>query len=360
MKDKIDGLQIGRAIAAISVVLFHAKLTMLRFDESDITRLPWFSKYGDVGVTFFFVISGFIIAYVIEKNSYDIKGYFIKRFFRLWPIYALCTTIYIAIYLMMRNRPSYDLGFNPDFVFQSLFFWPMGKVPALQVGWSLEHEVIFYILAGLVGLVGGARVLLGALLLIMMGTLYFRIIAPLTGGMRIGFDYHLFSPLQLCFFLGVSLYLIWKKSPCSKPVFWIWGGALAVVIAPLIVELIPRLAEHNLVDRTLRKGLLRFSIEGLASAVMIYGLLSSPVQSVGAKMLAWVGDRSYSLYLIHFCFIPVFVLLHREYISWPGWMSLPLSFIFLAVSLLAASLLYRCIEKPTARYGSQLAASLRK
>lgn len=119
---KLSGLQIGRGLAALAVVFFHAKMILIRFPEDSYILLPYLYSHGDIGVPFFFVISGFIIAYVIERPSHSTAGFLIKRAFRLWPLYAFCTVLYVAIYLVHRSLPAEQLGYGAGYILQSLFF----------------------------------------------------------------------------------------------------------------------------------------------------------------------------------------------------------------------------------------------
>ena len=95
-----------RGLAAISVVIAHYGTAF--FNSNDVLAplvnapqikdrsYPWIIGFvpqdftgflGVFGVTIFFIISGFVIPLSIEK--YNIKTFFLKRFFRLYPTYFL-------------------------------------------------------------------------------------------------------------------------------------------------------------------------------------------------------------------------------------------------------------------------------
>ncbi|MGD1924230.1 MAG: acyltransferase family protein [Paracoccaceae bacterium] len=351
---KLDGLQIGRAIAALAVVIFHAKLTLIRFPEESYIRLPYFYEHGDIGVPFFFVISGFIICYVTDRSDYDATSFFIKRSFRLWPIYAVCTALYVLVYILHRDRVPSELGYNVDYILLSLVFWPMQSYPALHPGWSLEHEVLFYILAGLTAIVAGPRTLLMLLLGLVAYGVWGRIGAPALGLRGLGWDYHVFARVNVCFAVGIVLYLVWRLRPCPSPTVWIAMGLIAVIAAPYIGQAIPN-AFHNAVASANLRQQSKLLIEAAGSAVLLYGLIAAPCKGRFARALVHLGDRSYSLYLVHFVFVAIFQNLHREVVRWPEWMAEPLCVVFVVVSIATAYFLFWTVEQPTNAFGGRAA-----
>lgn len=363
MNDKLEGLQIGRGLAALAVVIFHAKLILIRFPDDSYFRLPYFYDHGDIGVTFFFVISGFIIAYVISKPSHSTKTFLIKRAFRLWPTYFFCTCLYVAIYLLHRNRAASDIGYSLEYFASSVFFFPMGALPALPPGWSLEHEVIFYLAAAVVGAKYRVKGIFWVLLVSVIIGLFLRVPYTAYASYVIPWDYHLLAPVNLSFLVGVMLYLIWSRK--SKFIDWmptlpvILTGVALIIIAPYVVAEIPTLMESERANRDLTKGYLRFSIESFASFVLLLGLLKYSANGMIAKVFVAIGDRSYSLYLCHFILIPPFQYIHREYISWPQEFAEPLCLLYVLLSVFFSFILYWSIEKPSSVAGAKIASKVR-
>lgn len=100
MKDKIiflPGLNGLRAIAAIAVVISHITLIFSTFGSdfklfgSDDKGNPNAYLLASYGVTIFFVLSGFLITYLLilekEKKPINIKSFYIRRILRIWPLY---------------------------------------------------------------------------------------------------------------------------------------------------------------------------------------------------------------------------------------------------------------------------------
>jgi len=127
----IRSIQILRAIAALSVVFTH--YNFLHF------------KVGGFGVDIFFIISGFIITYMVNKDS---AAFLYKRALRIIPLYYLMTFAAVALAMI---RPDWFLheSINGSAVVKSLCFIPYtenGGGPILSLGWSLNYEIFFYLL----------------------------------------------------------------------------------------------------------------------------------------------------------------------------------------------------------------------
>src|SRR5215218_8239701 len=85
-----------RALAISLVLFFHYRL----FDHP--AWVDTYCRFGWTGVDLFFVVSGYLIAgqlfkQVAEENTVSLKPYFIKRFFRIIPAYAVVASIYFLI-----------------------------------------------------------------------------------------------------------------------------------------------------------------------------------------------------------------------------------------------------------------------
>ena len=131
---KIESIQILRFIAAFSVMMVH---------------LPIFS-FGIWGVDIFFVISGFIMMYVTDK---DYKFFFVKRLIRIVPLYWILT---VGVFIIALINPDFlnNTSANIKHLIKSMLFIPfdkngIGHFPILFLGWTLNFEIIFYLLFAL-------------------------------------------------------------------------------------------------------------------------------------------------------------------------------------------------------------------
>ncbi len=138
----INGL---RAIASISVVLFHINHSLKLFG---LTNLPSLDLAG-FGVTIFFSISGFLITILLlkekDKQTIGIANFYVRRILRIWPLY------FLVLMLSVLTAYLFDLGFsvtgllfyilvsaNIPFIFDT-------TLPLLGHYWSLGVEEQFYL-----------------------------------------------------------------------------------------------------------------------------------------------------------------------------------------------------------------------
>jgi peptidoglycan/LPS O-acetylase OafA/YrhL len=100
-KAKLGSLEVGRGIAALAVVMHHAGQASDAFTSSDYGGLFHWGMYG---VDFFFVLSGFIIYHVHQKDRLDASAapsFLIKRLRRIYIPYLPVTIVLIAAYLAL-------------------------------------------------------------------------------------------------------------------------------------------------------------------------------------------------------------------------------------------------------------------
>ncbi|WP_194965680.1 acyltransferase family protein, partial [Pseudomonas aeruginosa] len=86
-----QAIQALRGIAAVLVLLLHARIAV--WWAKDLWHIPFVSSHGMVGVSLFFCISGFIIAHVVSRNSFEPVSFMVKRIWRIVPIYWIVTTL---------------------------------------------------------------------------------------------------------------------------------------------------------------------------------------------------------------------------------------------------------------------------
>ncbi|MEO1969788.1 MAG: acyltransferase [Sphingomonadaceae bacterium] len=156
-------LQAGRGIAAMAVVVRHATQAI----ENEGFAIPYYlgviGNFGYLGVDFFFVLSGFIIYYVnhnrVGQNSFA-SSYLRSRLVRIYVPYL---PIGIAVALAYLTIGKNAAGANDWNWFSTLTLLPSLDRPALALAWTLQHEVIFYVVALLCFLSG--RFIISSILL---------------------------------------------------------------------------------------------------------------------------------------------------------------------------------------------------
>jgi len=162
---RLDSIQALRGIAAILVLFFHiAELqrqqitqyyTKITSDNQDaemaLTRGIWDS--GGSGVDLFFVISGFVMVYVTRNHVPSIgatRSFLWARITRIYPIWWIFALIMPVYFLWAYNIPGppdrlADVDHHWIYVLKSLALLPQSTAPVLGLGWTLIHEMHFYL-----------------------------------------------------------------------------------------------------------------------------------------------------------------------------------------------------------------------
>src|SRR5665213_2480367 len=150
---KLVNIQILRAVAALTVVLYHVGVEQTHICSDAGRGCSLDVWYGLDGVTLFFMISGFIMV-VTSWNSFGKQGaavdFMRRRIQRIVPLYWIVTTlavIGISIAPSMLNVPVLD----PIYIAASYLFYPVTRLnglvrPIANLGWTLELEMMFYVI----------------------------------------------------------------------------------------------------------------------------------------------------------------------------------------------------------------------
>jgi len=139
---RVEQLTFTRFIAALSIVIYHFGVDISPFNNIFLT-LPL--KQGYVGVSFFFILSGFVMILAYSKNktisTYD---YLKKRFARIYPIYFISILLLLTYFIFQKISIDINGLILNLFVIQS---WFSGKAFSFNgPGWSLSVEFFFYLL----------------------------------------------------------------------------------------------------------------------------------------------------------------------------------------------------------------------
>lgn len=142
-KSSLESLQIGRALAALAVLLLHVELTLARPVYLGENIFPIFVP-GSSGVPFFFVLSGFVIFLAHHHQLGDpskIRGFIVKRVRRVYPVlWVVLLALIPFTYFLFPHR--FDLESLPA----ALLILPTNENPWLTAEWTLRHEMLFYTL----------------------------------------------------------------------------------------------------------------------------------------------------------------------------------------------------------------------
>ncbi|MGC5617418.1 acyltransferase family protein [Georgenia sp. Z1491] len=125
--------------AALLVVMYH-----LSAQVGEVPVLSYLTAFGRTGVTFFFVLSGFVLAWTYLDRPVGFGVFMWRRFARLWPLVAATGAISLAIYWWIDELPGV---WESATTFLFLQAWhPLWEDGANPASWSLSDEAFFYLL----------------------------------------------------------------------------------------------------------------------------------------------------------------------------------------------------------------------
>jgi peptidoglycan/LPS O-acetylase OafA/YrhL len=138
----LNQLTFTRFIAAIAIVLFHFGTSAFPFNYEFVQLL--LSK-ANIGVSYFFILSGFVmvIAYSSRIKVLKPQEYYLNRFARIYPIYALALTI-ATFGTIIKHNFDFMAFFSNATVIQA--WLPKYSLSINSPGWSLSVEFFFYLL----------------------------------------------------------------------------------------------------------------------------------------------------------------------------------------------------------------------
>lgn len=353
-KKNLNYIQALRGVAAMLVVVCHGR-DFLKGTPYEKLAYDLFWP-GAFGVDLFFIISGFIIVYTsMNYGSKDTFKFIRKRFFRVWPLYFICTMAYIALVNGMDLSGMKGFYYNQNGsafelinIIKSLLFIPLNLdspiyfgPPTLFVGWTLNYEIYFYVICAIGIACGKFRFTF----YIFWFSLTLLLIPSLIG------DHNYDRPKILGYgYLNLTMQsIIWE---------FVFGAVVAIMY---------------------KQGVLKITAPHLAIPIILLGL-SAPAFAYVTKMDAGhgithsgkffcfmflcltscagyiqdnikipsfitdIGDASYSLYLIHPLVFIVCYKIASYFMSWDSMASFWFVGAVFFVSILISRLSYRFIE----------------
>jgi peptidoglycan/LPS O-acetylase OafA/YrhL len=274
---KLRSIQILRGLAALLVVFYHIRAQEFRGiaanGGSETSWLTGVVTNGYAGVDLFFVISGFIMVYVTDGLPHGMKtsaDFLFARLTRVYPIWWFFASI-MAVYLVgFHSLSGLGEGWQSfarsepvvPYIIKSFLLLPQAEDPILGVGWTLVHEVYFYLVFTLILLV--RRSLLPFLLLAWGLAVIAGSAAGLSGPRPVDFAALVFFPMTMEFILGAATALI-----LTSGIAWRSGTITLVAALAFVGALCVQGVET---EHTLQWG--RVALYGIPSALLLYGVAS--------------------------------------------------------------------------------------
>ncbi|MBM3759913.1 MAG: acyltransferase [Acidobacteria bacterium] len=178
---RLEGLQVLRALAAIAVVFYHTFYALtLHKDPCWLCQNESWRKSMIFGVDVFFVISGFIVSTVAERETSPFR-FLLKRVWKIVPLYYAVSLIEYQWKTQAGHQPTLEQ------VWRSMVFLRQPGGPVLIHGWTLVYEMWFYSATAVLLLFGFRRIgIWGCLVMLAMGLYQWPLLLLFAGGCAIG------------------------------------------------------------------------------------------------------------------------------------------------------------------------------
>ncbi|HEV7407712.1 MAG TPA: acyltransferase [Bradyrhizobium sp.] len=341
MRRRLPALTGLRFVAASMVFILHSMPDPQK----------WLSL--DQGVSFFFTLSGFILAYIYPDlpDLAAVKRFCVARLARLWPLHLLTTLLVVGI----SGIPSFETLTLNALLLQA---WvPIQRIyfSYNAVSWSISTEVFFCLMFPLLilslktnwhwKLFGSAVLVVALIAACNVSGLPLRSVNDVSAH---GLLY--INPLSRVFefIAGMCCCLLWRTLQARMPgnTFWMFTLAEGSAIALAIVLLIyPFPFAHPALGPAGVLWIMRTSaIPGFCLIIVVFafgrGLVS---QLLGSKLLEFLGEISFAIYLIHVLVIGAYRSQFKAALA----VSPSADFaITVALCLLAATAMHLLIERP--------------
>jgi len=354
---RLNNIQALRGVAALSVLFYHLGLFIrdgIFAGQSGFPAGPW--DQGWAGVDLFFVISGFIMVWTTRDISSSIRSsadFLWRRATRIYPLWWICAGIMVVYFILAYNMPAApDRVSGPheawSYALKSFALLPQESPPLLGLGWTLIHEMWFYLVFALI-LLFPRKWLLPSLLIWGVLTLihYFSAgaVDPSQAVRKL-----MSSPLNLEFIGGALVaWFLLKHSPTSRSAAaLIFAIGVIWVLLAMIFNIRFFAEDHHFIRMVVYGPAMVFLVWG-STAMTLTGTLSVP------KWLIHLGDWSYALYLIHYIVLIAMKRGLEEFglndIFGGGVLAIIIFSIgAIVISLIASCIMHKLIERPLIRW----------
>jgi peptidoglycan/LPS O-acetylase OafA/YrhL len=347
-----------RFYAALMVFLTHFALFKYTFNLQDGPVFELFEGMGAIGVSLFFVLSGFILFINYAGPSakpLNLKQFYLARFARVYPVFLFTLLLASPIELLSGHPQNFWSLFIPNlFMVHCFYEGPCGAInpPA----WSISNEFFFYLIFPFCAVLFLRQkawvfplVLLGCIALVLgiqhflPGTYWAHTTFPLNRACEF-----------LCGMLTGHIYgrvgssPLWEglaARPWMKPLLY---GTLACLLGLMLAE--PYILNSSLFY-------LFFMIPG-SLVILLLALADKTSLSIpwlSAPLVVLGGEISYSFYMVHQIIMRYvrhgfFAVFHLDLRHFQTWELLLMGLFWLSLALGSAYLMYRYVETPCRKF----------
>jgi len=342
-------IELFRGVAAWMVLTSH--YTYFFGEGKALFSFLW------TGVDFFFLMSGFVFAPTIYHRSFNFKAYLIRRFFRIYPLYAFSLLLYYVAHIA---HDASEVHSEILLIFIKHLFFLQTTVSLREVNffnpayWSLPVEIEYYLLIPLLAFL--TRKYQHFLLILFLGTFSLTLfIAYHATELRNPNLYTILSfhlpGILIEFMLGIALFNLYVKYQQKK--IALWRYILIFISGLLLLGYLSKLfflyGDSGINNHLILKAYFRFLCAlGYSIALLPILLLIENKKSLFHSFCLGMGNISYGVYLLHYLVLTIFQRLYPFTKGWSAYL------ICSVIVLMIALLLHYLIEQPLRDLGKKL------
>ncbi len=363
--ENLDGL---RFLCFLSVFFFHSFHTeFAHIKDSGLYHTVKYDIFGNgfLGVNFFFVLSGFLITYLLIKEKklngkINIPNFWVRRILRIWPLYYACVFVGFVLFPLAKQMAGgvYNESANPWYyvLFINNFDYIKNGLPdatGLGVLWSVAIEEQFYLVWPVILSFFPVRKYWIPFVIIITGSLFYRAF----NDVPILHEMHTLSCIGDMAIGAGGAWLISEKPRFGK---FVEDLPRAVIIS-LYLALAGILLFRD--EYMLQNHVIRVFERGFTATVILMVILeqcyskNSFYKMRSLRTLTRLGIYTYGLYCIHFIIISAVTGIFKKFgLNSEVWQVVFLeTAVSLALTIIVAYISYRFFEKPFLRLKDRFA-----
>lgn len=345
---RFDSIQSLRCLAVLLVVFFHVILIAKKYITNGEVFSEFF-KFGMFGVDLFFVVSGFVMISVTRgkfKDKIQAFDFLYRRISRIYPTYWFYTILVLIVFCFRPSWVNNSQGNHADIIASFLLF-PAQSLPLVMVGWTLIHEMYFYLIFFVILLfVKEENVCLAIMLwgvFVIIFNLYFDTSDPIINLIS--------HPMTFEFIAGCISGLIFYKIEIKVPsVLYVSIGCISLILSIFLY-----IYYCNFFHNFEPGGWYRVFIFGIPSMFIV--CLFANAERCGLCIYSFfvkIGNASYSIYLSHVLTLSAFGrVMNTSYAK-----SMLSDYVMIAILFIFSIILgisgYYLVEKPLLKFSRKI------
>lgn len=353
------GLNALRYFAAAAVVVCHVE------EMKGINLFP--NRYatvyglGTIAVTFFFVLSGFLITYLLlvekkESDTVQIKNFYVRRALRIWPLYYLIAALGLLVipHINAFDIPEFSVKVIPEYpaniLLYALFLPNIAAglkyyVPYASQLWSVGVEEQFYlfwpwIFKYVKKPLPAMLAVIVVFLLLRVGCSYVMVHWP-EQQVALGMLYRILDLTRIdCMAVGgVGAYLMYQEAAWFRTYFINYKAELASLLVPLL-----------LIVTSTKFGDAQHTLYSFCFLIFIINVSckSKSIFRLEGKVWTFLGNISYSIYMYQYLAIGIVLVLFKKLnaVSFTAPYDILFHVLCQVLVIIMAQLSYRFLETP--------------